>query len=251
MPSRWLKPIRSDQFCHCSRLPSRVNDTPSGWVRCSGLSGSRRDAARIRSGMCLGTYSPMTVGSSDAAVVLDPQHLHRVDVDDAVQPADRMGVGTLAGTVLAPGVRPAEPSVAVLRRCDGVAVGPGVDEHQVQSVMPRLASAAMNVGMLAHQLVALEELVDGEVGLHAGDVVERLDAVVGQRHHALVGGVVGTLQADHLGATRREPPPAVEVGQFALGRFDEFDRSDPPAQVRVAAQAAPPRARAAGSPPPR
>ena len=44
--------------------------------------------------------------------------------------------------------------------------------------MPRLASAAMNVGVLAQQLVALEELVDGEVGLHAGDVVERLDAVV-------------------------------------------------------------------------
>ena len=22
MPSRWLNPMRSDQFCHCSRLPS-------------------------------------------------------------------------------------------------------------------------------------------------------------------------------------------------------------------------------------
>ena len=78
--------------------------------------------------------------------------------------------------------------------------------------MPRFASAAMNVRMLAHEFVAFEELVDGEVGLHAWDVVERLDAVVGQRHHALVGGVVGALQADHFGTPGRERPPAVEGG---------------------------------------
>ena len=86
--------------------------------------------------------------------------------------------------------------------------------------------------MLAHEFIAFEELVDGEVGLHAWDVVERLDAVVGQRHHALVGGVVGALQADHFGTPGRERPPAVEGGQFGLRRFDEFNGSDPPAQVR-------------------
>ena len=43
-----------------------MNDGPSGWVMCSGLSGSRRDAARMRSGMWLGTYSPITVGGFDA-----------------------------------------------------------------------------------------------------------------------------------------------------------------------------------------
>jgi hypothetical protein len=39
--------------------------------------------------------------------------------------------------------------------------------------------------------IALDELVDGEVGLHAGHVVERLDTVLGQRHHGLVGRVLG------------------------------------------------------------
>ena len=70
--------------------------------------------------------------------------------------------------------------------------------------------------MLAHQLVALEELVDGEVGLHTGNVVERFDPVVVERHHALVGGVVGALQADHLGAPRRRGPAAVEAASSAF-----------------------------------
>ena len=52
------------------------------------------------------------------------------------------------------------------------------------------------------------ELVDGEVGLHAGDVLERLDAVVAQRDHALVGGVGRPVQADTGGAARRARSPS-------------------------------------------
>ena len=81
------------------------------------------------------------------------------------------------------------------------------------------------------QLVALDELIDGEVGLHAGDVLERLGAIVGQGHHALVGGVVRPLQADHFGASRRRRSTVVERPQFGLARFGQFDRREPPAQV--------------------
>jgi len=142
-----------------------------------------------------------------------------------------MGVRALAGPVLTPGVRPAEAAVAVLRRCYGVTVGPRVHEHQVHVGDAALLQRRDEVGMLAHQFVAFEELVDGEVRLHARDVLERLDAAVGQRNHALVGGVVGTLQADRLGASGRDSSPVVEFGQFSLCRFDEFDGSDPPARV--------------------
>lgn len=68
MPSRQLNPTRSDQFCHCSRLPSRVNDGPSGWVISSGSSFPRVEALRMRSGTCWGTYSPITSGRSTEKV---------------------------------------------------------------------------------------------------------------------------------------------------------------------------------------
>ena len=86
-----------------------------------------------------------------------------------------------------------------------------------RSVMPRLASAAMTSGCVAQQLVALDELVDGEVGLHAGNVFERLDPVVGQRHHALVGGVGRALAGTSPSARRAgASPPSSNAASSAL-----------------------------------
>jgi hypothetical protein len=75
-----------------------------------------------------------------------------------------------------------------------------------------------DVGMCAQHPVAFLEFVDGEVGLHAGDVFERFDAVVGQRHHGLIRGVVRALQADHRGAARRggTGPPLSNACSSAL-----------------------------------
>ncbi len=57
-PSRWLKPSRSDQFCHDSAWPSSVNETPDGWV----ISIGSRSSRTRRSGTKRGTYSPITPG---------------------------------------------------------------------------------------------------------------------------------------------------------------------------------------------
>ena len=143
-------------------------------------------------------------------------------------PLTRCAYGFSAGPVLDPGVRPAEPPVAVLRRRHRVAVGPGVHEHQVDVGDAALGQGGNDVGMGAQQLVALDELVDGEVGLHSGNVLERLDAIVGQRHHALVGGVGRPLQADHVGAPRWRRSPVVERAQLGLARFGQLDRREPP-----------------------
>ena len=195
-----------------------MNDGPSGWVMCSGLSGSRRCAARMRSGMCLGTYSPITSGVSTSLAVLDPQQLHRVEVDHAVQSADQVGVRVHARPVLEPGVRPAEPAVAEFGRRDGVAVGPGVHEDDVDVGDAAPGERREDVRMSAQHLVALDELVDGEVGLHAGHVLERLDAIVGERHHALVGGVraSGSGRPPWRGARGWCRP--LERAQLGLGR---------------------------------
>ncbi len=163
------------------------------------------------------------------AVVLDPQQLHGVDVDDAVQSTHGMGVRVRAGRGLHPGVRPTEPAVAVLRWCHRFAVGPGVHEDEVNIGDPALGQCRLHVGVGAQHLVTLEEFVDGEIGLHTGDVFERLDMVVGQGHHALVGGIVGALQAGHRGAARRHRPAVVERSELGLARFDQFDRGDAPA----------------------
>ena len=111
-------------------------------------------------------------------------------------PLTRWAYGFGAGRVLAPGVRPAEPPVAELGRRDRVAVGPGVHEDDVEVGDAPLGERGDHVGVRAQHLVALDELVDGEVGLHAGHVVERLDPVVAQRDDALVGGVGRPVQAD-------------------------------------------------------
>ena len=41
MPSRGLKPIRRDHFCHCTFQPSTVKLGPSGWVISMGFTSSR------------------------------------------------------------------------------------------------------------------------------------------------------------------------------------------------------------------
>jgi hypothetical protein len=84
--------------------------------------------------------------------------------------------------------------------------------------------------MRPQQLIAFHELVDGEIGLDTGDVLERFDPVIGQRHRPLVGGVVRALQTDHLGASRRPISPVVERTQLFLAGLDQFDRRVPPAR---------------------
>ena len=41
MPSRGLKPMRSDHFCHVTCHPSTVKLGPSGWVISIGLTSER------------------------------------------------------------------------------------------------------------------------------------------------------------------------------------------------------------------
>ena len=67
----------------------------------------------------------------DAVRVLDLEQLHAVEVDDEVQPGDRVRVR--AGAVLAavPDVGPAEPAVVVGLRQQVRAVRPGVDQDAV------------------------------------------------------------------------------------------------------------------------
>src|ERR1700704_4416842 len=99
-----------------------------------------------------------------------------------MQTTHRVGIRVHAGATLEPGVRPADPAVAVLRRCYRIAVGPGVHEHQIHIGDTAFGQSGNDIWVYTQQLVAFDELVDGEVGLHAGNVFERADPLVGERH---------------------------------------------------------------------
>ena len=98
-----------DQFCQRSRWPSRVNEAPSGWVISSGLRSVAQRAGRARA---RGRTRPCTGGRPRRSPrVLDVQQLHRVQVDDRVQPVDRVRVRVAARAWRAARCRPADPAV--------------------------------------------------------------------------------------------------------------------------------------------
>ena len=103
----------------------------------------------------------------DRERVLDLQQLHRVQVDDAVQPVDRVRVriGARGGAI--PRVRPADPAARVLLRHEEAAVAPDVDQDEVMSVIPRAASASISARLAPQRLVALVPLVGRQVRLDA------------------------------------------------------------------------------------
>ena len=163
------------------------------------------------------------------AVVLDLEQLHRVEVDDTVQPADRVGVGVGPRFGPEPGVRPSEPSVPVLVRGDGVSIGPGVHEHQVEVGDPALLQGSDDIWVAPQHLVTFFELVDGEVRLYAGDVGEGFDRVLGQRDDRLVGGVARRVRAGDDALARRPRASRRVVRQSLFAGLEQLDRMEPPA----------------------
>ena len=107
-----------------------MNETPSGWAMSSGAISRAARRPRARAGTRPG--SAAGVPTVDRAAVLDLQQLHRVEVDDGVQVADRVGVGVAVRGGADPDVTPADPPAAVALGHQGRAVGPGVDQHQAQ-----------------------------------------------------------------------------------------------------------------------
>ena len=117
-----------DQFCQRTSVPSISNDTPSGWVMCSGLMSSRSVWPGTRSG----SYSPITGGGSTTRRRVDLEQLHGVHVDDELQPGHRVRVGVPRRRLAHPDVGPAQPAVAVLLRHQRAPVGPDVDQHEIE-----------------------------------------------------------------------------------------------------------------------
>ena len=233
MPSRWLKPTRSDHFCQRRWLPSSVNEAPSGWVISSGRTSSRSPQARHEVRHVLAHRVRLV----DAVDVLDLQQLHPVEVDDEVQARDRVGVRAGALPAAAPDVGPADPPAAMLLGHEVRAVGPGVDQHQVHVGDPAPGERLDHARVPAQGRVALVELVDGHVRLAVGLVLPGDDAILAERDARLVDAAVVAVPADHDGLARDRGARLVRPDGL-LGRLAQLDRGEAPAlaDAPVAAQ---------------
>ena len=104
-------------------------------------------AAGLAAGEAL--YLPTSVRDPGGVKGFDPQQFHRVQIDYAVQPADQVRVRVGAGHRLQPGVRPAEPPIAPMRRRHRIAVCPRVEENQIHVGDAALRQCLNEVGMAA------------------------------------------------------------------------------------------------------
>ena len=190
-PSRKLKPSRIVQFCQRSSLPSRLKDTPSGWVISSGLrsvrSGDPGEARVVLAGH---------LGEAVVVVVLDVEHLEGVHVDDDLETGHRVRVRVAARRRPHPDVAPAEPAITPLLGHHLLAVGPHVEQDQRGVADPASGQRREHLGVLVQGVVDVVVLVDGEVRADAGHVGPGDDRVGHQVDHGLVG-LVGRLLPQH------------------------------------------------------
>ena len=166
----------------------------------------------------------------DPVGVPELEQFHPVQVHQRVQAIDRVGVRVAAIGAPAPDVHPAHPALAMLLRHERVAVGPGVEEHQVQVGDPAVGQRGDHPAVPAQHRVRLMPLVQRRVRLHPGPGVERAHRVVGQRDDRHVHLAVRAVPAHHPGvpadlvaaAARRRarpsPVPAARSTRTARSR---------------------------------
>ena len=207
--------MRSDHFCQRSRLPSSVNESA---LRLADL--ERRDVlAQPQPGHEVRHVLAHRRGLVDAVDVLDLEQLHPVEVDDEVQPGDRVGVRARPVLAAVPDVGPADPAAAVLLGDEVRAVGPGVDQDAVHVGDAALRERRDHARVGAQGGVALVELVDGHVRLAVRVVLPAQHAVLVERDQRLVDRAVVAVPADHdglalqRGARRGAPPWAARAAR--------------------------------------
>ena len=164
MPSRGLKPIRMDHFCHCTFQPSTVKLGPSGWVISIGLTsvaelGERRTVVLVEHE--LRGVVPRGRRQRDHAVVLDVDDLHGVQVERDDQALDRPRISVLGRGGSHERQRPADQRrvvVVVLRAV--IACGPGIDHGEIEVRDTALAHRLLPPRILANNLLDTGEVLD-------------------------------------------------------------------------------------------
>ena len=182
-----------------------------------------------------------TGGTADVARVVDLQELHRVEVDDELQPGHRVRVRVAARGVPHPDVAPADAPPGVPLGDEVRAVGPHVDEHELGVGDPPGRERGAHLGVGAHRRVAVVPLVDRGVRLAARLRLPRGDGVVGERE-------VGDEGQPVAGAPQHRAGRAGHLVAGTVGAHDVLGAARPARSTRCATPGGARRARApAGS----
>jgi len=177
------------------------------------------------------------LGLVDGEGILDLEELHLVQVDDAVEPVHGVGVRVAALLGPVPGVGPAKPQPLVLLGHEKVAIGPHLHEDLGDVGDPAPGERVHDTRVCAQRLVALVQLVDGQVRLLARLVPPGEHPILGERDDRLVRLAIVPVPADdgRLAGDRVTGP----VGANGLlGRLLQLDGRQPPAvgDAPIAAQ---------------
>ena len=169
--------------------------------------------------------------------VLDLQQLHRVHVDDELEPGHRVRVRVGPRGGAQPHVAPADPAAREGLGDQAGPVGPDVDQRQRRVVDAALGQRRDHVRVAAHRLVALVPLVDGRVGLAAGLGFPCQQGVSGHRQFRDVREAVPGVPHDRPRHPLDRIPGAVPAHHL-LGGLAQLDRGDPPLRAGDATLAA-------------
>ena len=218
-----------------SALPSSVNETPSGWVISSGLRSSRSRWPGTRRGHVLAHRRAARRRGACPRSRAAPS----VEVDDEVQPGDRVRVRV--GALLGCGTR-RRPSRAGGRGSGSGtqvrAVGPDVDQHPVHVGDPARARAPRSRAGRARSASSHSWNSSTVMfGWLAGLVLPGDDAVLAERDDAPCRPAPSSRFQQITIASRRIGSPARSRGP-SLRRLAQLDRGEAPAlaDAVVAAQ---------------
>ncbi len=162
-------------------------------------------------------------------MVLYPDDLHLVEVDDGNEVVHGMRVGVVVALDVDPGERAGQTTsllVAVAPR------RPRVHEHAVHVLDASLVQGLLKLGTLLAGRLALVELLEHYGRLDVRDLRPRGNGAPGQRDHGLVARPVVPVEDDREGLAL-EGIPVLEGEHVLLGRLvqGEAGKSVPRAEV--------------------
>jgi hypothetical protein len=155
-------------------------------------------------------------------VVGDLDDLHLVEIDDDDQPLDRPRVAVLAGLRAHPRQRADDPALVRMVLRTGVARRPRIDHREREVLDAAQAHRRLPAGVGLHELLAGHELLGHHRRLHALDVHERDDTLLGQRDDGLIRLAEGLL-VEHDEGLARDGLAGLHGG---LGRLVQADEDE-------------------------
>ena len=216
-----MKPTCTCQRCHDSTRPSSAKPGPVGLRDLE-----RRDVVAQR---CAGRDVEVAALGRDRhdAVVVDPQHLEPVEVDERDHAVDRMGPLVVAGMRLDEGDArlSRRPSSSGSPKCPA---GQASTWIASKSVMPRRAIAAWNSGSQPHELLGLHQLRDDGHRLDVGRAASSGRRSSGASDDgASIEHSASRSRITTSASRRGGAPPSAQARIGVLGRLAQRDRDEP------------------------